>query len=196
MKAFEKITVLAMICISFLLHHVKAACGPGTYGTKGDCRICPPNYYCPGKTTQPFQCPPGFTSYDGEAECMEISEEELNYRLNRRLFTCSAMAGYYCVGAVSTECTDGKYCPGGNQISNCPRGYKCPIVNTYEICPNGYYSNSGDSYCNICSAGQYCSSASDPVNCNNGQYALEGSTSCTNCPIGSKCPNKNEAPIQ
>ena len=68
MKAFEKIAVMYAILITFILHYVNAGCNPGTYGKNEACKICPAHYYCPGNTTEPFQCPPGYTSFDGEAE--------------------------------------------------------------------------------------------------------------------------------
>ena len=196
MKAFEKIAVLAAIITALWVRLAKAGCGPGTYGTDGKCKICPPNYFCPGNTTEPFQCPPGFMAYDGETECIEMSEEELEYRLSRKLFTCSSMTGYYCSGASSVECSLGKYCTSGTQY-DCPIGRRCPRVGTTENCPSGYYSNSGDSYCHICPAGSYCSGTppNNPSACSGGYYALEGTTTgCTITPAGYQHVSSSQYP--
>lgn len=149
MKAFEKIAVMAAILLSLVIKYVKAGCIPGTYGTEGDCRICPKNYYCPGDTTQPFQCPPGFASFDGETECFELTEEDMDYRLTRKLFACGSAAGWYCSGGSATECTDGYYCTGNGNQNICPTGYRCPKANTVVTCPSGYYSQNGWDECKI-----------------------------------------------
>ena len=127
MRAFEKITALLVIIVTYVLQYVKADCPPGTYGNDGNCKICPPNYYCPGNTAQPFQCPPGYTSFDGEASCYEMTHSELEYRLNRNLFSCGSQYGYYCSGSSSVECSAGNYCPANGAQYACPQGNYCPL---------------------------------------------------------------------
>lgn len=157
MKALEKITALLVIVVTYVLQYVMADCPPGTYGSGENCKICPPNYYCPGNTAQPFQCPPGYTSYDGEANCYEMTHSELEYRLNRNLFSCSSQAGYYCSGSSSVECTDGYYCPSNGNRVQCEAGNYCPLAGGSIAVPSGFYSNLGDDDFHICPRGSSCS---------------------------------------
>eukprot|EP00345_Euplotes_harpa_P018512 CAMPEP_0168337220 /NCGR_PEP_ID=MMETSP0213-20121227/12034_1 /TAXON_ID=151035 /ORGANISM="Euplotes harpa, Strain FSP1.4" /LENGTH=195 /DNA_ID=CAMNT_0008342615 /DNA_START=295 /DNA_END=882 /DNA_ORIENTATION=+ len=193
MKALKNIAAIAAIVIVCVFRYAAAGCRPGTYGSEGDCKICPYNYYCPGDTAQPLQCPPGFTSFDGEAKCVEMNEDELEYRLTRRLFTCSSQPGYICSGSSSVECADGNYCPGANNQYACPLNSYCPKASGTEAIPSGYYSDSGDDDYHICPRGYYCNGGSK-VACSSGSYAFEGSTLCTTCPSGSKCPSTTQGP--
>lgn len=160
MRAFEKITALLVIIVTYVLQYVKADCPSGTYGNDGNCKICPPNYYCPGNTAQPFQCPPGYTSFDGEASCYEMTHSELEYRLNRNLFSCGSQYGYYCSGSSSVECSAGYYCPANGAQYACPQGNYCPLAGGTASIPSGMYSNSGDSDFHVCPRGNYCNGGS------------------------------------
>lgn len=147
MKTFERIAVLSAVMFALIMECVKAGCSPGFYGKGSDCKICPRNYYCPGDTTEPFQCPQGFTSFDGEARCMEMLQEEIHFRAQRELFSCSNMGGYYCTGGSTiTECSSGYYCTGNGAQTDCSQGNRCPVSDTIESCPTGYYSTATDNY--------------------------------------------------
>lgn len=103
MKVFEMVAIIYAISFMSLLKWAKAQCKPGFYNDHGECALCPREYYCPGDTDQPLQCPPGYTAFDGEAECMEMTDEELEYRLMRSLIGCNGYPGYYCASSVSTR---------------------------------------------------------------------------------------------
>ena len=86
MKTIRRSTAIHVIVFLCLLSYTMAGCPPGMFGEEGSCKICPYDYYCPGDTLEPLQCPPGFTSYDGESECRRSNEEEYEHRLTRKLF--------------------------------------------------------------------------------------------------------------
>lgn len=196
MKIIQKLTATAVLLSAWLIQYVKAGCPPGMYGELGKCEMCPEEYFCPGDTLEPLQCPPGFSSTTGEWECHKNTEEYYASKLNRNLFSCSSSPGYYCSGGTTyAECPTGNYCPGSSSSSTCPAGYSCMLTNTYSACSSGYYSPSGDDYCYICPRGSYCSSTSSATSCSSGYYCYEGSTSQTICPAGYKCPTTSQAPI-
>jgi hypothetical protein len=112
MKTFERIAVISAVMLTLILEYAKAGCSPGFYGKDDNCKICPRNYYCPGDTTEPFQCPPGFVSFDGEDKCLEMTQDEIDFRAQRELFDCNSMGGYYCTGSTVVECSTGYYCTG------------------------------------------------------------------------------------
>ena len=160
-------------------------CGAGNYNmvdgssVSGDCKSCPPGYYCPN-TLLTFKlnecvagtyCSGGVSSAGGTGTCQ---------------------AGYYCPAGTAYQipCPSGKYCPGTGNTDvigmECANGYWCkeraytnnPTDGTRGvICPTGHYCPSGCREPIKCPHGNY--------NPNTGRWLL---SHCLNCTQGYECP--------
>lgn len=156
-----------------------------TDGMTGD--ACPKGRFCPEGTHDPELCPRGTFS---NAEQLSTESQCQN---------CTA--GQYCSSPGLLEpdgnCTEGYYCPPGQQTSSpfqyeCPPGYYCPVGSPApELCEGGsYQSNSGQGQCLDCPSGYYCDFSDAPLDdfssfvCPRGYY----------CPVGTSQQNDFPCP--
>ena len=104
------------------------------------------------------------------------------------------------------DCTQGYYCPGGQDTSQpleyaCSPGHFCPTGSHNQTgCPSGYYQPHWKQYnCELCPAGSYCKAFGDyeDLDAENmttdgnftGRYrSYRGVSVPTACPPGSVCP--------
>ena len=180
---------------------------------------CPPGFYCPMGTTDPYSCPPGTFNNQSKAtrpqDCMPC------------------LGGSYCGGYANTKpddvCAKGYYCSIGaytprpvqfeNLVHNSTDKYSCPIYSvnqTGNICPNGTYCPAGSStpitcdrgkHCDFkglgeplgnCTAGYYCdygSLSAEPRRCESGHYCPEGTPVEEACPVGTFNPDEGKYSI-
>nr|XP_047130962.1 uncharacterized protein LOC100202447 isoform X1 [Hydra vulgaris] len=175
------------------LSNYTGLCNPGYYcilgakskepldGVTGN--ICPQGKYCPIGSSSPTNCPYGTFS---------------NSTGNKGVQDClSCTSGWFCgsQGLIepSGKCSEGFYCPGGQNTSRpseyrCMPGHHCPIGSSNpHACFSGSYQNEFEqSACKECLAGFYCDGfvlndteclygVQYPKSCPNGYYCLNGS---------------------
>ena len=157
-------------------------------GTATNFGICPAGHYCPARTGDPIQCPPG--TYNTLTNSVSIAA------------CLSCPAGRYCdqpgLATNGNSCPEGYYCPLGTNVkfptTFCVAGEYCPLGSSSATsCPNGYYQNAPrQGACRKCPAGYICTAGATAFSaspCSAGKYCPAQSSTETDCPIGTYNPN-------
>ncbi|GAB5370610.1 hypothetical protein AAMO2058_001508100, partial [Amorphochlora amoebiformis] len=106
------------------------------------------------------------------------------------------MASKDTINTTCVNCTDGQYCPGGNNtfVALCDAGFYCPTVTTRLQCPDsvqvGYYCPPGLTIYEACPKGFYCPNSTTIINCTVAQQAIcenEGVITVVDCDSGVVC---------